>query len=72
MWSNVTTITNLGFYDAIERGYHIYAQQVSEANKGEAGIKRRGLKGKGVKTVYFVPRAVPTEQHEISEDNFEV
>lgn len=28
---------------------------VSGANKREAGIKRRGLKGKGVKTVYFIP-----------------
>lgn len=45
---------------------------VSGANKREAGVKGRGLKGKGVKTVYFVQRAVPTEQHEISEDNFEV
>lgn len=56
------------------RGDIIYMpnQQVSGANKREAGIKRRGLKGKGVKTVYFVPRAVPTEQHEISQDNFEV
>lgn len=56
------------------RGDIIYMlnQQVNGSNKREAGIKRRGLKGKGVKTVYFIPRAVPTEQHKISEDNFEV
>lgn len=56
------------------RGDIIYMlnQQVSGANNSEAGIKRRGLKGKGIKTVYFIPRAVPTEQHKISEDNSEV